>query len=73
MSYKPTAFHKWIYHLFRDDVDSTSAYLFLMVTDQRNPQAMELLSQTGDSIYTKDTFDKAAKLLITMVEENGGQ
>lgn len=45
-------------------VDELAAELYAQALLYQNPQLPEILDATGDSAYTKDTFYKAAALLL---------
>jgi hypothetical protein len=65
-----TAYHKWLIQLCRGDTDCIALQLAHDCWEQ-NPQALELVQATGDKpIYQRQTFYKAAKLILTKNEEN---
>ena len=75
MKHPITAFNKWLLRESNGDRGVLVAMLKKEVVSNHNPQAFELLEQTGDKVYTQDTFVKAANLLLavpldTATEEN---
>ena len=59
-----TPYHKWTLRECRKDRTAIAHRLFADVVEDRNPLAYELLEMTGDTEYTKDTFFKAADILL---------
>jgi hypothetical protein len=58
------AYHKWLIERSGGDIDVLALRIFLDARDQ-NPMAFELLELTGDKAYTRETFIKAAKIILT--------
>jgi len=58
-----TAYHKSLIERSGGDIDVLALRLFLDAREQ-NQMAFELLEMTGDEVYTRETFVKAAKILI---------
>jgi hypothetical protein len=58
---------------FDDGRYSISDYIAsFLINDckQQNPQAFKIVGRTGDVSYTKDTFIKAANMIIDSVKNN---
>jgi hypothetical protein len=60
---KLTAYHKWLIERSGGDIDVLALRIYFDARDQ-NQMAFELLELTGDKAYTRETFVKAAKMLI---------
>jgi hypothetical protein len=57
------AYHKYLIERSNGDPDVIALRLFFDAREQ-NQMAFELLEMTGDEAYTRDTFVKAAKLIL---------
>lgn len=58
-----TAFRNWLIENF-PTVEELAAELYAQALLYQNPQVPEILDKTGDTKYTRDTFYKAAALLL---------
>lgn len=58
-----TAYHKYLIERSGGDIDVLALRIFFDAREQ-NQMAFELLELTGDKTYTRETFVKAAKILI---------
>lgn len=58
-----TAFKNWLIENY-PTVEALAAELYAQALLYQNPQVTEILDKTGDTKYTKDTFYKAAALLL---------
>lgn len=59
-----TAYHRWLYISHEGDRDEIARQLYVDCYSDQNPQAFDLLADTGDKVFTKETFDKAADLIL---------
>lgn len=66
---EPTAYHKYLFKITEGNPVRLANQLVSDVVNDQNPQAFELLEQTGDIEYTPETFIKAAKILCEILGE----
>lgn len=65
---KANAYHNYLYQITGGDVSMIKQRLISDIMYDSNPQTFRLLAATGDDPYTKETFDKAANLVKSLVE-----
>jgi hypothetical protein len=58
-----TAYHRYLIERSGGDIDVLALRIFFDAREQ-NQMAFELLELTGDKAYSRETFIKAAKILI---------
>ena len=63
-----TAFEHWLIEYYVDE-ESIAAELCAQTLLYQNPQVAEILERTGDKEYTRDTFFKAARILLEKQKE----
>ena len=63
------AFEEWLIENYKDE-ESIAGELYAQTLLYQNPQVAEILERTGDKAYTKETFFKAARLLLKEEEES---
>lgn len=52
-----------------DERDIISFLLYTACNEDTNPQAFDIVSQVGDKEWTKETFYKAADLVLTIKKQ----
>jgi hypothetical protein len=63
-----TAYHGYLKQNFLNREGIAQA-LLNDVMDHQNPQAFDLLKETGDEAYTKETFLKAADIVLELTKD----
>ena len=66
---KPTAFYRWIMKIAKGREDTIVQHLIFEAVNNANSQVFDLLEATGEKSYSKETFSKAAKILIETMKE----
>ncbi len=64
-----TAFEEWLIENYKDE-ESIAGELYAQTLLYQNPQVAEILDRVGDKGYTKDTYYKAARMLLKEKEES---
>jgi hypothetical protein len=62
---KPTAFDQWLYKATEGDRDLIAVYLMREIGSGRdNAQVWDYLHETGEQVYNREAFYKAANLVL---------
>lgn len=59
-----TAFQQWFKREYERDPDAAISYLFRCTLAEPNSVVWDYLKRTGDTQYTRQTFEKVAKLIL---------